>query len=71
MSDHSIEDCLVATILLAKLPLRCGRQTGPVPGKETYAGQVFGEMIAFTSAAIGIDGAAPIRCTQIEAAALA
>ena len=29
------------------------------------------EMTASTSAAVGIDGAAPIRCTQIEAAALA
>jgi len=28
-------------------------------------------MSASTSAAVGIDGAAPIRCTQIEAAALA
>jgi hypothetical protein len=27
--------------------------------------------IAATSAAIGIDGAAPIRCTEIDAAALA
>ena len=26
---------------------------------------------AATSAAVGIDGAAPIRCTQIDAAALA
>ena len=35
--------------------------------------EVFARTIeaAATSAAVGIDGAAPIRCTQIEAAALA
>jgi hypothetical protein len=29
------------------------------------------QMMAATSAAVGIDGDAPIRCTQIDAAALA
>jgi hypothetical protein len=29
------------------------------------------DKVASTSAGVGIDGAAPIRCTQIEAAALA
>ena len=29
------------------------------------------EIVPLTSSAVGIDGAAPIRCTQIDAAALA
>jgi hypothetical protein len=41
-----------------------GYGSRPSPGRPA-------EMIFATTAAVGIDGAAPIRCTQIDAAALA
>jgi len=41
-----------------------GYGSRPSPGRPV-------ERTALTSCAVGIDGAAPIRCTQIEAAALA
>ena len=61
---------LIAITLIPELTLWLPRQFGMLKIARRTIGAA-DDRGSSTSAAVGIDGAAPIRCTQIEAAALA